>query len=148
MVEARERLLGEVGQAADQLALSLAFLGEAYEQLDEQTADRLEEELFRTVQLAYGRLKRLHAEFARRHGAPAREFESAAAGLASQGARAFIDRAMAAAGASGQLIAELQDSMLPIEVGDPTLRAELAEVRSLLDGLPGRARELVRTLGR
>jgi hypothetical protein len=146
--QARQEMLDDLAVATDALGRALAALGEAYEQLDEQTADRLEEELFRTVQLAYGRLKRLHAEFARRHGAPAREFESAAAGLASQGARAFIDRAMAAAGASGQLIAELQDSMLPIEVGDPTLRAELAEVRNLLDGLPGRARELVRTLGR
>jgi hypothetical protein len=38
--------------------------------------------------------------------------------------------------------------MLPVEVGDPELRAGLAEVRELLGGLRARARELVRTLGR
>ena len=38
--------------------------------------------------------------------------------------------------------------MLPVEVGDRELRAGIAEVRELLGGLRGRARELVRTLGR
>jgi hypothetical protein len=147
-VEGRQRVLDEVAQAADELALALACLGEAYEQLDDHTADRLEEELFRTVQLAYGRLKRTHAAFAGRYGAPARAFAPTAAGVASQGAKAFVERAVEAAGEAGQLIAELQDSMLPIEVGDPALRAELADVRNLLDDLPSRARELLRTLGR
>ena len=45
-------------------------------------------------------------------------------------------------------IADLQDSMLPIEFGDPELRTGLAEVRTLLDQLPGTAREFLRTLGR
>ncbi|MGI8802734.1 MAG: hypothetical protein ACR2KV_11270 [Solirubrobacteraceae bacterium] len=147
-VEARERVLEEMAQAADQLALALACLGEAYEQLDDNSADRLEEELFRSVQLAYGRLKRTHGEFAGRHGLAARAFPPAAPGIASQGAKAFIERAVAAAGSAGQLIADLQDSMLPIEVGDPALRTELADVRNRLDDLPSRARELVRTLGR
>jgi hypothetical protein len=147
-VEGRQRVLDEVGQAADELALALACLGEAYEQLDDQSADRLEEELFRTVQLAYGRLKRTHAAFAGRYGAASRTFEPTTAGVASQGPKAFIERAVEAAGEAGQLIAELQDSMLPIEVGDPALRAELADVRNLLDDLPSRARELLRTLGR
>ena len=146
--EGRQRLLDEVGLAADELGLALACLGEAYEQLDERAADRLEEELFRTVQLAYGRLQRTHADFARRYDAPAREFAPGAPGPASQGARALIDRGVEAAGEAAQLIAELQDSMLPIEVGDPTVRAELSAVRNLLDELPARARELVRTLGR
>jgi hypothetical protein len=146
--EGRQRLLDEVGLAADELGLALACLGEAYEQLDEASADRLEAELFRTVQLAYGRLQRTHADFARRYGAPARDFASPAPGLASQGAKAFIERGIEAAGEAAQLIAELQDSMLPIEVGDSAVRAELAALRVLLDELPGRARELVRTLGR
>ncbi len=146
--EGRGRLLDEVGQAADELGLALACLGEAYEQLDEPTADRLEKDLFRTVQLGYGRLKRTHAEFARRYGATSREFAAPPAGAPSQGAKAFIERAVEAAGEAAQLIAELQDSMLPIEVGDPALRTELAEVRNLLDDLPARARELLRTLGR
>jgi hypothetical protein len=38
--------------------------------------------------------------------------------------------------------------MLPVEVGDPELRAGLAEVRVLLDDLTSRSREFVRTLGR
>jgi hypothetical protein len=38
--------------------------------------------------------------------------------------------------------------MLPIEAGDPELRVGLAEVRELLDQVPGRAREFLRTLGR
>jgi hypothetical protein len=38
--------------------------------------------------------------------------------------------------------------MLPVEVGDPELRAGLGEVRSLLDSVGGRARGLMRTLGR
>jgi hypothetical protein len=38
--------------------------------------------------------------------------------------------------------------MLPVEVGDPQLRAGLAAVRELIGGLRAQARELVRTLGR
>ncbi len=147
-VEGRQNLLDEVAQAADELGLALACLGEAYELLDEASADRLEAELFRTVALAYGRLKRTHGDFAARHGAPTREFTAQPAGAASQGAKAFIERAVEAAGESAQLIAELQDSLLPIEVGDAALRRELSDVRHLLDSLPGRARELLRTLGR
>ncbi len=41
----------------------VAWLGSAYEQLDDQQADRLEEQLFRPVQRAYGRAKRTHAQF-------------------------------------------------------------------------------------
>ena len=46
------------------------------------------------------------------------------------------------------VLAAIQDSMLPVEVGDRELRAGIAEARELLGGLRGRARELVRTLGR
>ena len=49
--------------------------------------------------------------------------------------------------ADGEL-ATLQDSMLPVEVDDPELRAGLEEVRMLLGDLRGRARQFVRTLGR
>ena len=38
--------------------------------------------------------------------------------------------------------------MLPVEVGDPELRAGLAEVRELVSHLRGDARELLRTFGR
>jgi hypothetical protein len=146
--EARASLLEEIGQAADQLSLALACLDQAYELLDESSADRLESDLFRPVALVYGRLQRTHREFAGRTGGASRAFESQHAGAPSQGAKAFIERAVTSAAHAGQLIADLQDSMLPIEVGDPALRAELSDVRSRLDVLPARARELLRTLGR
>jgi hypothetical protein len=45
-------------------------------------------------------------------------------------------------------LSTLQDSLLPVEVGDAQLRAELADLREILGQLPQRARELVRTIGR
>jgi hypothetical protein len=46
------------------------------------------------------------------------------------------------------MLAGLQDSEVALEVGDQELRAGLADVRSLLDPVPSRARDLVRRLGR
>ncbi len=68
--EARELLLETVAEATDQIAVALAALGAAYEQLDENSADRLEEQLFRPAQVAYGRAKRTHSGFAERHDLP------------------------------------------------------------------------------
>jgi hypothetical protein len=45
-------------------------------------------------------------------------------------------------------IAELQDSMMPVEVGDTELRAGLSDTRSLIAELPARGRRLLRALGR
>ena len=45
-------------------------------------------------------------------------------------------------------LATLQDSLLPVEVGDAQVRAELADLRELMAHMPQQARELVRTLGR
>jgi hypothetical protein len=146
--DARQQLLDGLAEAIDEIALALASLGEAYEQLDEQKADKLEQELFRPVQMAYGRAKRTHAEFARRHGLPARPFEPAAPGAPSQGIKGFLSRAVEAVGKADRALATLQDSMLPIEVGDGELRAGLQDVRRLIAGLPEQARQLVRTLGR
>ena len=61
---------------------------------------------------------------------------------------ALLDRAVDAAHEADQAIAELQDSMLPVEVGDPELRAGLSQIRETLAAVPLRARELVRTVGR
>ena len=61
--------------ATDDIGLALASLAAAYEQLDVNLADELEEQLFRPVQLAYGRARRIHAEFAGRHDLPVRSFE-------------------------------------------------------------------------
>src|SRR5918998_1503443 len=96
--EARQDLLDTVADAIDELAVALAALGAAYEQLDEQTADRLEERLFRPVQVAYGRAQRTHTGFAERHGLPTAAFEAGSAGLPSTRARGFIDEAVEAAG--------------------------------------------------
>jgi hypothetical protein len=123
-------------------------LGEAYEQLDEQNADRLEEELFRPVQMAYGRAKRTYNEFADRHALPSQTFDPASPGAPSKGVKGFLDSAVDAVGRADSTLATLQDSMLPVEVGDTELRGGLEEVRKLLGALPGRARQLVRTLGR
>jgi hypothetical protein len=146
--EARQELLDTLGEAIDEIADSLAALGEAYEQLTTLPADRLEEELFRPVQAAYGRAKQTHAGFAQRQDLPARTFVPANPGLPSTGIRGFVDSAVASAAEADAVLADLQDSMMPVEVGDPELRAGLAEVRELLGAVPGRAREFVRTLGR
>jgi hypothetical protein len=146
--QAREQMLQSVAQAIEEIAFALASLGEAYEQLDEQSADRLEGELFRPVQVAYGRAKRTYAEFAARHDLPGKTFEPASPGAPSHGVKGFLDSAVDAAGRADSTLATLQDSMLPVEVGDPGLRSGLEDVRKLLDGLPGRARQFVRTLGR
>ena len=60
--------------------MRVAALGEAYEQLDEQSGDRMEAVLFRPLQTAYGQLKRTHAEFAARSGLPGRDFPAPAQG--------------------------------------------------------------------
>jgi hypothetical protein len=147
-LEAREQILADLATAIDQIALATACLGQAYEQLDDLTADRLEQELFRPAQKAFGRAKRTHSQFAGRFGVAARAFEPPSAGLPSQGVKRFVERAAAASADAGRTVAALQDSLLPIEAGDPELRAGLAEVRELVDEVPGRAREFLRTLGR
>jgi hypothetical protein len=146
--EARQRLLDDFAGAIDEIGAALAALGAAYELLDERMADRLEEELFRPVQVAYGRAQRTHAAFADRYGLSGRTFAPATPGVASQGVKSFLETAVEAVGEADAILAEIQDSMMPVEVGDPELRAGLAEVRELVGHLRGRARELVRTLGR
>jgi hypothetical protein len=146
--EARQEMLDTLGEAIDDIAAALAALGEAYEQLSTNPADRLEEELFRPVQAAYGRAKQTHVGFAQRHGLPGRTFTPAIPGLPSTGIRGFVDSAVVSVAEADSVLAELQDSMMPVEVGDPELRAGLAEVRDLLGEVRGRAREFIRTLGR
>jgi hypothetical protein len=147
-LEARQQLLDALGEATDYLASALASLGAAYEQLDEQQADRLEEQLFRPLQRAYGRAKRTHTEFAGRHGLPDREFKTPSPGAPSTGVKGFIDSAVDSIGRAESELVALQDSLMPIEVGDPELRAGLSEVRRLIDGLSQRALGFVRTFGR
>ena len=146
--EARQELLDTIADSVDDLGAALAALGAAYEQLDERNADRLEQELFGPVQKAYGRAKRTHAGFAQRHGLQGRDFEPAEAGVPSTGIKGFVSEAVDDVAEADALLADLQDSMAPIEVGDPELRAGLEEVRELASHVRENAREFVRTLGR
>jgi hypothetical protein len=146
--EARQELLDTIADAIDELGVALAALGEAYEQLDERTADTLEEQLFRPVQTAYGRAQRTHSGFAQRFGLRARTFEAATRGVPSTGVKGFISDAIEAVAQADSDLAELQDSMMPVEVGDAELRAGLADVRELLSDLRARADGLLRTFGR
>ena len=146
--EARQELLDTIADAIDELGVALAALGEAYEQLDERTADTLEEQLFRPVQLAYGKAQRTHAGFAQRFGLQARPFEAATRGVPSTGVKGFVADAVEAVAQADSDLAELQDSMMPVEVGDAELRAGLADVRELLADVRARADGLLRTFGR
>ena len=146
--EAREQLLDTIAEAIEELGFALAYLTEAYERLDDRNAERLEEVFFRPVQLAFGRARRTHAAFAERHGLAGRSFEEPSPGLSPRGAPGYIERAVDAVAEADLALVALQDSMLPVEAGDEDLRAGLAAVRDLLDGLAARARELGRTLGR
>ena len=127
---------------------ALALLSEAYERLDEQSADRLEQDLFQPVQTAYGRARRTHSEFAARCGLPSQTLTPAPLPAPSQSVRDLLVGAVEAAAKADTALATLQDSMLPVEVGDPELRAGLSEVRRLLGDVPARAQALQRTVGR
>ncbi len=98
--------------------------------------------------LAYGRAQRTYNEFAARHDLPDQQFGPAPSGAPSHGVKGFLDSAVDGIARADGALATLQDSMLPVEVGDPELRAGLEEVRTLLGEVPGRARQFVRTLGR
>jgi hypothetical protein len=70
------------------------------------------------------------------------------AGRSSQGVKEFIERAETASAEADRILAELQDSMIPIESGDAELRAGLGDVRELLARVPDPAHRLQRELGR
>ena len=146
--QARQELLDTVARAADELGFAGACLAEAFEQLDEDSGERLEDECYRPVQMAYGRAKRTHAEFAERHGLRPASSESRPTGLASQGAAGFVTRAIDAAAAADRELAGLQDSMLPVEAGDEAFRSGLKAIREPLADLPQRARQFLRGVGR
>jgi hypothetical protein len=146
--EARLQLLDDLAAGADQLALALSCVAEAYDEVDERSADALEEQLFRPLQAAYGRARRTHSEFASRFGLPQRTFEPRSPGTHSNDPRVYLERTVEAAERADHLIAELQDSMMPVEVGDTELRAGLSEVRSLIAESPARGRRLLNVLGR
>ncbi len=147
-MEARQQLLDSLAAATDDLGRALAGLTAAYEQLDEQQADRLEQQLFRPVQRAFGRAQRTHAAFAGRYGLERREFTTPIPEAPSTGVKGYIDHASEAVGAADMELVRLQDSLMPVEFGDPELRAGLSEIRQLIDGLPERGRQFVSMYGR
>lgn len=148
MAEGRQQLLDDFAEAIDTLSVALAQLGDAYEQLDERTADALEAQLFRPLQLAYGRAQRAHSAFAERTGLETRTFAPAPPPAPTARAGDLIEDAVEQMLDADEIVSELQDSLLPVEVGDPEIRAELSGLREALDPLPRRARELTRSLGR
>ncbi len=147
-LEARAEILARLSVAIERASLATACLGEAFELLDDAGAERLEDQLFRPVQRAYARAKRAQGTFADRVGLVAPASGSPSAGPPSQGAKLLVERAAGAAAEADLVVADLQDSMLPIEAGDAELRAALAEVRELLGAVPPAAREFQRTFGR
>jgi len=147
-VEARDRILGDLEAAEEELGLAIACLGEAFELLATGSADRLEDELFRPVQKAFARTKRTRTGFAQRVAQETDEPASKQPGPPSQGAKGFVQQAIAAASQADLILSELQDSMMPVEGGDAELRASLSEVRELLSPLRVSAASFLRTLGR
>src|ERR1700761_8359060 len=133
--EGRTQILDDAAAAVDQLSVAMAALGEAYEHLDEQSGDRMEARLFRPLQGAYGTLKRTLGDFAQRSGLPGRPFPVAPP-PAPEDPRASLEHAADAIQAADDTLAELQDSLLPVEVGDRELRAGLSGTRSTIAKLP------------
>ena len=146
--DARLQLLDSIVEAGEGLGAALASLTEAYELLDDGTAERLQDEVFKPLQMAYGRSRRVQSEFAARYELPGRSFEPSVRSAPGHGVKGLIDAAAGAIGGADQTLATLQDSMLPVEVGDAELRAGLEQVRSLIAPLGSRLRELVRNFGR
>ena len=146
--EARQELLETVAVAAEDIGAALALVEAAYEILDEGSADRLEEQLFRPVQRAFGRARRTHASFAERHGLEARPLQPRPSTHAAARPRELVEDAADAVADADERLSELQDSMRPVEVGDPEQRAGLAEVREALAAVQEHADTFLRTLGR
>ena len=146
--EARQELADSVADAAGELGTAVAALGAAYEALDEDSGDRLEEALFRPVQLAYGRAKKTATSFAERTGINVPPVSSRPEGPPSRGVKGYIEDASEAVFLAESILTELQDSLSPVEVGDAELRAGLADVRSRIEGIPGAAGAFVSRFGR
>ena len=146
--DVRRDLLEAIGEAVDQLAAGVAALGGAYDLLDETAGDLLEAELFRPLQLAYGRLQRTATGFADRFGLEAPAFSPATQGAPSHGVAGFVELAREAVEEADGVLSSLQDSMMPVDVGDAELRAGLAEVRRLIGEVPGRAASFMSGFGR
>lgn len=146
--EARGEILADLSDAIERLALAAQRFGDAYELMSAGAGERLESALYMPAQKAYGRCMRTYRAFAQAYGFTPQSFAPASQGAPSHGAKGLIDQGVVAAAEADAILADLQDSGKPVEFGDPDLRAGLADVRALLDPIPGAAREFVRVLGR
>ena len=125
--EGREQVLSDLAVAIEQIADALARdWARPMNSSTSSTPTRSRSSCSARSSSAYGRAKRTYAEFASRSQLRARTFAAHSPGLQSQSVQELIERAADAAYDADQSIAELQDSMLPVEVGDPELRAGLS----------------------
>jgi hypothetical protein len=135
--QARKDLLETVSEAINQIGRAIAALGTAYENLDEPT-----------VQLAYGRAQRAHTGFASRSGLRVRTFTPPPPNSPGRTTIELVERAVGYTADADTALSTLQDSMLPVDVGDPQLREDLALTRQALTEVPRRATEFSRQFGR
>ena len=143
----RQQILEDAAAAAYPLNSALAAIAEIFDHLDEPTADRMEAIVFKPLQGGYGLLRRTLTEFATRSGLEPPQFYEPPVALPSS-AHAVLEHISEWAGEADQIIAELQDTLLPVEVGDPELRAGLSGTRTQIAKVPSAVVELLRTLGR
>lgn len=143
----RQQILDDTIAAVGRLEAALGQLGEAYDQLDERTAENMEDGVFRPLQAAYSLLRRVHLQFAEHYGLSALE-PPAGVVPSPRDPRVAFAQASDAIEQGERILSELQDSLLPVEVGDRELRTGLADVRTQLAPLPQACAALVRGFGR
>jgi hypothetical protein len=143
----RLQILEDIAAAVTEIGAAIEQLGEAYDHLDEHLAEVLETDVFRPLQGAYGQLRRTQSDFAARYELPNRD-PSASVLPPPSDPRTALEAAADAIESADGILSELQDSMLPVEVGDRELRSGLSDVRMLLDPLPGTCDHLIGTVGR
>lgn len=143
----RRQIVDDAVAAANFMGDALAALGEAYELLEEHAAEQMEDTVFKPTQSAYGLLKRTLTDFATRYGVSAPTFRPSTV-PAPTDPHTTLDRVADQIQSADDALADLQDTMLPVEVGDTELRAGLSRTRQLIARVPTAAEELVRILGR
>ncbi len=143
----RRQIIDDSVAGANYMGDALAALGEAYELLDERAADQMEESVFKPTQAAYGQLKRTLTEFALRYGLPQPTFPVSMV-PAPTDPHTTLDRVADLIQSTDDVLADLQDTLLPVEVGDAELRAGLSRTRTLIGRVPASAEALIRILGR